>query len=164
VHIIPNPAKCVPKAAEEYTRFSDNARGELENMPSPEKDRVAAEVVRCWADFQEGLSSNKRKYPLKQFSVFWTVTKRCVELTKSDSLIHRHVACAANGLVAFLEVERKRVPADVLRDVERLECLVFSGYDPYSGGPNLSVCSAGRPPDGKRTQIHFSAIRTRGDN
>jgi hypothetical protein len=50
-------------------------------MPSPEKDRVAAEVVRCWADFQEGLSSDKRKYPLKQFRAFWAVTKRYAELT-----------------------------------------------------------------------------------
>jgi hypothetical protein len=31
-------------------------------------------------------------------------------------------------------MERKRVPADVLRDAERLECLLFSGYDPYFEG------------------------------
>jgi hypothetical protein len=103
-------------------------------MQSSEKDRVAAEVMKCWTDFQEGLSSDKRKYALKQFRAFWTVTKRYAELTRSDSLIHRHVVCAANGLVEFLEVERKRVPADVLRDAERLECLVFSGYDPYFKG------------------------------
>ena len=102
-------------------------------MPSPEKDRMAAEVMKCWADFQEGLS-NKRKYPLKQFRAFWAATERYAELTKSDSLIHRHVASAANGLVELLEVERKRVPADVLRDAERLECLVFGGYDPYFEG------------------------------
>jgi hypothetical protein len=103
-------------------------------MPSPEKDRLAAEVMQCWADFQHGLSSDKRKYPLKEFRAFWTVTKRYAELTKSDSLIHRQVARAAHGLVAFLEVERKRVPDDVLRDAERLERLVFSGYDPYFAG------------------------------
>jgi hypothetical protein len=28
-------------------------------------------------------------------------------------------------------VERKRVPGDVLRDAERLEYLLFSGYDPH---------------------------------
>jgi hypothetical protein len=64
-------------------------------MQSPEKDRVAAEVMKCWADFQEGLSSDKRKYPVKQFRAFWTVTRRYAELTKSDSLIHRHVASGA---------------------------------------------------------------------
>ncbi|HEV2495515.1 MAG TPA: hypothetical protein VG204_20855 [Terriglobia bacterium] len=103
-------------------------------MTSTEKDRLAAEVTKCWEDFQEALSADKRKYPFQQFKAFWTATKRYAELTKSDSLIHRRVACVANGLVDFLEVERKRVPGDVLRDAERLECLFFNGYDPYFEG------------------------------
>jgi hypothetical protein len=56
------------------------------------------------------------------------------ELTRSDPLIHRSVAEAVNGLADFLEVERKRVPDHVLRDAERLECLLFSGHDPYFEG------------------------------
>ena len=60
--------------------------------------------------------------------------KRYAELTKSDPLIHRSVAGAVNGLVDFLEAERKCVPGDVLRDAERLECLLFSGYDPHFEG------------------------------
>lgn len=100
-------------------------------MPFPEKDRLATEVMKCWAALQEALSSDKRKYPLQQFRAFWTVTKRYAELTKSDGLIHRSVACAVNGLTEFLKTERKRVPGNVLRDAERLECLVFGGYDPH---------------------------------
>jgi hypothetical protein len=103
-------------------------------MPSPEKDRLAAEAIECWADFQDGLSSSKRKYPIQPFKAFWSVTKRYAELTSSDPLIHRSVAGAVNGLVDFLEVERQRVPDEVLRDAERLECLLFSGYDPYFEG------------------------------
>jgi hypothetical protein len=103
-------------------------------MTPAERDRLAAEVTKCWKDFQKALSSDKRKYPLPQFKAFWAVAKHYAELTKSDSLIHRRVACVANGLVEFLQVERKRVPGDVLRDAERLECLVFSGYDPYFEG------------------------------
>ena len=53
---------------------------------------------------------------------------------KSDALIHRNVVAAVHGLVDFLGAERKRVPDDVLRDAERLECLLFSGYDPYFVG------------------------------
>lgn len=100
-------------------------------MPSPEKDRLAAEAMECWADLQDGLSSDKRKYPIQQFKAFWAVIKRYAELTRSDQLIHRSVAGAVNGLADFLEVERKRVPGHVLRDAERLECLLFSGYDPH---------------------------------
>ena len=103
-------------------------------MPSLEMDRLATEAMQCWADFQEGLSSDKRKYPLQQFRAFWAVTKRYAELTRSDPLIHRSVAGAVNGLVDFLEAERKCVPGDVLRDAERLECLLFSGYDPHFEG------------------------------
>ncbi len=104
------------------------------NMPSLEMDRLATEAMQCWADFQEGLSSDKQKYPLQQFRAFWAVTKRYAELTRSDPLIHRSVAGAVNGLLDFLEAERKCVPGDVLRDAERLESLPFSGYDPHFEG------------------------------
>jgi hypothetical protein len=40
----------------------------------------------------------------------------------------------STGLSILFEVECKRVPDDVLRDAERLECLLFSGYDPYFEG------------------------------
>jgi len=90
--------------------------------------------MECWVDFQLGLSSDKRKYPIQRFKAFWAVTKVYAELTRSDPLIHRSVAEAVNGLIDFLEVERKRVPDHVLRDAERLECLLFSGYDPYFEG------------------------------
>jgi len=90
--------------------------------------------MECWVDFQQGLSSDKRKYPIQQFKAFWAVTKRYAELTKSNPLIHRRVAEGVNGLTDFLEVERKRVPDLVLRDADRLECLLFSGYDPYFEG------------------------------
>jgi hypothetical protein len=103
-------------------------------MLAPEKDRLAAHVVEHWVKFREHLSPEKRKYPQRQFDIFWNAAKRYAELTKSDPMIHRAVAEAVNGLVDFLEVERKRVPADVLRDAERLECLLFSGYDPHFEG------------------------------
>jgi hypothetical protein len=52
-------------------RCSNGASGRrTENMPSPEKDRLAAESMQCWADLQEGLSSDKQKYPVQQVSSF----------------------------------------------------------------------------------------------
>jgi hypothetical protein len=35
-----------------------------------------------------------------------------------------------NGLREFLEVERKRIPGDILFEADRLECQLFDGYDP----------------------------------
>ena len=102
-------------------------------MPNSEKDRLAAEVADRWVDFREGLS-NKRKYPVEQFRAFWEAGKRYAELTKNDSLIHRKVVAAINGLREFLEVERKRIPGTIIVDADRLESLLFSGYDPYFEG------------------------------
>jgi len=39
-----------------------------------------------------------------------------------------------NSLLDFLSVERIRIPGEVLRDAERLACILFSGYDPYFEG------------------------------
>ena|ERR1700723_124293 len=78
-------------SAEGYTTMSNGASGR-KNMPSLEMDRLATEAMQCWADFQAGLSADKQKYPLQQFRVFCTITKRYAESTRSDSLIHRSVA------------------------------------------------------------------------
>jgi hypothetical protein len=102
-------------------------------MPISEKERLAAEVERQWADFQDGLS-DKRRYPLAQFKAFWKAARDYAVLTKRDPLIHRSVAVAVNGLREFLEVERKRIPSNVMGDADRLESLLFSGYDPYFEG------------------------------
>ena len=102
-------------------------------MPPSEKDRIASEVQERWIDFQMALS-DKRKYPMAQFKAFWEAGRRYADVTKRDPLIHRVVVEAVNGLTDFVSVERKRVPELVLRDAERLESMVFSGYDCYFEG------------------------------
>ena len=104
-----------------------------QDVPNSEKDRLAAEAEDRWVDFQNGLS-NKRRYPVEQFRAFWDAGKRYAELTKNDPLIHRKVVAAINGLREFLEVERKRIPGTVIADADRLESLLFGGYDPYFAG------------------------------
>jgi hypothetical protein len=71
---------------------------------------------------------------MEQFKAFWEAGRRYTDMTKSDPLIHRVVVEAVHGLTDFLSVERKRVPELVLRDAERLESLIFSGYDCYFEG------------------------------
>lgn len=51
-----------------------------------------------------------------------------------DPLIHREVVSAISGLREFLEIERKRVPGEVLYEADRLGCLFFAGYDPHFEG------------------------------
>jgi hypothetical protein len=103
-------------------------------MATSEKDRLAEEAMDRWEDFQQSLTSEKRRYPIQQFQAFWLVATRYANLTRSDALIHKRLAGAVNGLADFLGAERKRVPGDVLRDSERFECFLFSGYDPHFVG------------------------------
>ena len=63
-----------------------------EKTPMSEKDKLAAEAIDHSGDFQEGLASVKRKYPISQFQAFWSATKRYAELTKADALMHKQVA------------------------------------------------------------------------
>ena len=103
-------------------------------MAKSEADRLADEVMKLWAEFQVALSSDKRKYPVRQFQAFYSSARRYAELTKADPLVHKSVVGEVHGLVDFLRLERKRVPDSVLWDAERLECLLFSGYDPHFEG------------------------------
>ena len=102
-------------------------------MPRSEKDRLASEVQELWIDFNMALS-DKRRYPIAEFKAFWEAGRRYGEMTKRDPLIHRVVVEAVNGLRDFLSVERKRVPGTVINDADRLESIVFDGYDPYFEG------------------------------
>jgi len=57
------PGHLIRLSAGGYTTVSNGASGR-KNMPSLEMDRLATEAMQCWADFQEGLSADKQKYPL----------------------------------------------------------------------------------------------------
>jgi hypothetical protein len=100
--------------------------------------RLAKEVSisdKCWQMVNGGVYITVvTGIPLQHFRTFWNVGKRYAELTKNDELIHRKVVRAVHGLTDFLSVKRKRIPDSILTDAERLECLLFSGYDPQFEG------------------------------
>ena len=53
---------------------------------------------------------------------------------RRDRLVRRDVAVVMNGLLQSLELERKRVPGEILYEADRLESLFFAGYDPHFEG------------------------------
>src|SRR5262245_42260975 len=75
--------------------------------------------------------SNKRKYPMAEFKSFVAAAKCYIEALGKDPLIHRDVVSVIDGLREFLEIERRRVPGEVLYEADRLECLFFARYDPH---------------------------------
>ena len=102
-------------------------------MAESEKDRMARQTAELRVVFDMALS-NKRKYPVKEFRAFVQTVRRYIEITASDPLVHKSVAKAVNGLRDFLELERKRIPGDILFEADRLECQLFAGYDPSFDG------------------------------
>ncbi|HXW90492.1 MAG TPA: hypothetical protein VEK33_08085 [Terriglobales bacterium] len=103
-------------------------------MSGSEKDRLAALVIDQHCAFQEALAGNRKRYPMREFRSFAAVMRRYVDATRKDEMLHRGVVQALNGLVEYLQSERKRVPDEVLLEAERLECLLFFGYDPHFDG------------------------------
>jgi hypothetical protein len=102
-------------------------------MAESEKDRLARQVADLRTTFDLALS-NKRKYPVEEFNAFVQSARRYIKITAGDPMIHKSVAQAVNGLREFLEVERKRIPGNILFEADRLECQLFAGYDPSFDG------------------------------
>lgn len=99
-------------------------------MATTDCDRMATVASERWIGFQEALT-NKRTYPVQEFQSFADAIRNYMGAIGHAPVIHRSVAEAVNGLRDFLEQERKTPPADVIWEAERLETLVFSGYDPH---------------------------------
>ena len=105
-----------------------------ESMKDSAKTRLATAVVESWCTFQEALSETKRAYPLPEFLSFADAARRYIEAIRHDQLVRRDVASAISGLTEHLRLERKRVPGRVLCEADRLECLMFGGFDPEFEG------------------------------
>jgi hypothetical protein len=97
-------------------------------------EQIALTTPSSGSSSSASLSSDKKRYPIQEFQAFWTFARQYAELTFSDPLIHKDVAGAVNGLLDFLRLKRKRVPRDVLRNADRLESILFGGYDPHFDG------------------------------
>ena len=98
-------------------------------MAESEGDKLAKRIEDLRIAFEVALS-DKRRYPLSEFQAFVHGVRRYIELTADDPMIHKSVASSVNGLREFLQAERRRVPANVLFEADRLECQLFADYDP----------------------------------
>ena len=103
-------------------------------MSGTETDRLAALVVDQHCAFEQALAGGRRRYPSREFRSFVRAVRKYVQASREDRMLHRSVVQAVNGLVENLRNERKRVPGEVLVEADRLECLLFLGYDPQFDG------------------------------
>jgi hypothetical protein len=95
---------------------------------------LATRVVDLWCSFRVALTESKRRYAAREFFSFAAAARKYIELTRCDRVVRRDVAVVMNGLTQSLELERKRVPGEILYEADRLESLFFAGYDPHFEG------------------------------
>jgi len=102
-------------------------------MKDSEKEQLADQVAELRATFDSALS-DRRKYPVQEFRAFVEGARRYIEITADDAVVHKTVVRAVNGLREYLQLERKRVPGNILFEADRLECQFFAGHDPNFDG------------------------------
>jgi hypothetical protein len=103
-------------------------------MSDSEKDRLAALVIETHCAFQEALAENRKRYPAREFKSFAAIMRQYLSATREDEMLHGCAVKAVYGVVECLQSEGKRVPDEVWLEAQRLEDLLFLGYDPYSDG------------------------------
>ena len=84
------------------------------------------------ANLDEALG--KRRWPREHFQRFFASVVAYAHATAGDEMIHRDVVQCVNGFREYLAVQRKRLPEDALFEADRLETILFAGYDPVFYG------------------------------
>ena len=98
-----------------------------------DKKHLAKAVVDARVQFDLALH-DKRRYPREHFRRLFSAVKAYADATANDEMMHRNVVQSVNGLCELLEVERKNVPGEILFEADRLETILFAGYDPSFDG------------------------------
>ncbi len=101
-------------------------------MEHVDGDALAELVIRAHGEFNCKLHEASR-FPTSEFRVFFDAVVRYVGATRENQMIHRNVA--VNGLRESLEIKSPEVPGRWIADADRLECMLFGGFDPYFEGP-----------------------------
>ncbi len=102
-------------------------------MATTKIDRLAEDVMNAYGMFQCH-SHGKGRFPGSHFRVFFDAGVRYIEATKDAKMIHRNVASIVSGLTEILSLHFSRVPGWAIADADRLECMLFSEYDPHFEG------------------------------
>ena len=91
------------------------------------------DVIDAWTLFQVALSK-RGAYPTKELNLlFDSVVRYSHEMAESE-FIHKTIASMFTGFREYLQLERKRVPGSALATADRLETILFDGYDPIFEG------------------------------
>jgi len=106
-------------------------------MPNPKRkalDALADQVLAARAEFDARLTGKRSRFPSEELrTLFEAVQKYCAAMEGLDWL-HRDVASEISGLREFLQWEKFKSSGEALALADRMECMLFAGYDPYFDG------------------------------
>lgn len=101
-------------------------------MHNTDSDKLAEEVMNAYTEFEMHFHG-KGTFPMLYFKAFFEAVVRYTESIKNSPMV-RKVASAINGLREMLELKASHAPGQAISDANRLECMLFSEYDPYFEG------------------------------
>jgi hypothetical protein len=96
-------------------------------------DILAGKVLDARAQFDLQLHG-ERTYPLRAFEELWLALNQYAAALGDSRSLNRDVAREISGLREYLELESFHTPGEVLAKADRMETILFDGYDPYSEG------------------------------
>ncbi|MHB8883286.1 MAG: hypothetical protein ACYC69_17475 [Thermodesulfovibrionales bacterium] len=102
-------------------------------MIDSEVDRLAEDVMNAYVEFESSFHG-KGRFPNEHFKAFFDAVVRYVAATQDAKMIHRNVASIVSGLSAILPLRTSWVPGSAIADADRMECMLFNGYDPHFEG------------------------------
>lgn len=102
-------------------------------MHNTDSDKLAEDVMNAYAEFEMHFHG-KGPFPMLYFKAFFEAVVRYTESIKNSPMVHRKVASAVNGLREMLELKAAHATGQAIIDADRLECMLFSEYDPFFEG------------------------------
>lgn len=110
------------------------------NDPNREAlDALATRVLRARGEFDARLHESRRRFPDEEFGRLWQAVQEYRTEMKGLDGLHRDVAREIGALREYLELEEFGTPGEVLAMADRMECILLSDYDPYSGGGDAAA-------------------------
>lgn len=110
-------------------------RSQLETTDQQALDALARRLLDCRVAFDEQLhNKRRRRFPTEALEQLLQAVLTYTAAMQDQDWLHKAVAGECNGLCEYLQLQEFNTPGEMLYLAERIECVVFSGYDPYFEG------------------------------
>lgn len=98
-------------------------------------DTLAEQVLKAFYTLDSQLHlKGKRSFPHKELDCLLAAVEQYANAVGDGNLIHRNVAKEIAGFREYLMLDLFNTPGEALYIADRMECILFSGYDSFFEG------------------------------